>query len=66
MEDIYRFEFTSAELNRLVVGLITAKIDDEQYIKIYGSVADPEIVKTCIRNIQQCEALLVKLRRDYK
>ena len=66
MEDIYRYEFTSEEVNSLVVGLICSKINDEQYIKNYSAYADSEIIKTCIRNVQRCERLLDKLRRDYK
>ena len=66
MEDIYRYEFTSEEVNRLVVGLFCSKAEDEQYVKTYSGYADQEVIKTCMRNIQQCEALLVKLRRDYK
>lgn len=64
MEDIYRFEFTSEELTRLVSAILREKISNEQFIKDYGDY--PETTEICLRNIQQCEALLDKLRKDYK
>ena len=64
MEDIYRFEFTSEELTRLVSAILREKISNEQFIKAFPD--DPETTEICLRNILQCDVLLNKLRRDYK
>ena len=64
MEDTYRFEFTSEELTRLVSAILREKISNEEFIKNYPD--NLETTEICSRNILQCEALLVKLRRDYK
>ena len=65
MEDIFRYEFTVEEVNRLYMGLITAKIDDEQFLVKYPD-ADPGVKRMCACNIRACEVLMDKLRRDYK
>ena len=64
MEDIYRYEFTAKEINDLTVGLVTAKVDNESFIKDFSDETD--LVETLKADIRRYDALLDKLRRDYK
>lgn len=65
MGDIYRYEFTLEEVSDLVMGIITAKVEDEQFIKNYSG-DDIEFTEKLKDNIQRYNALLDKIRRDVK
>ena len=65
MEDIYRYEFTLEEVSDLVMGIITAKVEDDQFIKNYSG-DDIKFTEKIKDNIRRYDALLDKIRRDYK
>lgn len=64
MEDTYKFEFTKAELSDLVMSVIIAKCDEKDFIELVSE--DPEAVQKANVMILRYDALLDKLRRDYK
>lgn len=64
MEDIYRFEFTTRELSLLMAGIITAQVEDEEFVKNYPENA--ELVASLKETIKEWEALRVKLRKGYE
>ncbi len=64
MEDIYRFEFTAREVSLLMAGVITAQIEDEEFVKNYPE--NTELVESLKGTIQEWEALRVKIRKGYK
>ena len=64
MEDIYRYEFTIEEVSDLVMGIVTAKVEDEIFIKEFPD--DTELNEKIKDNIRRYNALLDKIRRDVK
>ena len=64
MEDIYRYEFTLEEVSDLVMGIVTAKVEDELFLKEFPD--DTELNEKIKDNVRRYNALLDKIRRDVK
>lgn len=66
MKDIFRYEFTVEEMSDIVMGIISAKVEDEMFLKNYSADDDTEFTEKIKDNIRRYNALLDKIRRDYK
>lgn len=66
MKDIFRYEFTVEEMSDIVMGIISAKVEDEMFLQNYSSDDDTEFTEKIKDNIRRYNALLDKIRRDYK
>ena len=66
MKDIFRYEFTAEEMGDIVMGIISAKVEDEMFLKNYSADDDTEFTEKLKDNIRRYNALLDKIRRDYK
>jgi len=66
MKDIFRYEFTAEEMGDIVMGIISAKVEDEMFLKNYHADDDTEFTEKLKDNILRYNALLDKIRRDYK
>lgn len=56
----YKFEFTSEEVNKLVVAVVMAQVDDERFIKEYPE--NKELVGNLKKELDMFQAILDKLR----
>jgi len=56
----YKFEFTSEEVNKLVVAVVMAQVDDERFIKEYPD--NKELVGNLKKELDMFQAILDKLR----
>ena len=56
----YKFEFTSEEVNKLVVAVVLAQVDDERFIKEYPD--NKELVGNLKKELDMFQTILDKLR----